>query len=77
MPNGVEQRSSQEEIEFISADGLAQLETAFEEEFKANPEYTRIVGGSGSSTSLSTNSAWLPTASDLTEDPIAHGTADA
>ena len=63
-------------VEFVDAEGLADLDAVFEEEFNASDEHIEFVGGSscGDSVSLSTNSMWgFP--GELGEDPVSYTTA--
>ena len=64
-----------EGVEFLDAEGLADLDAVFEEEFNASDEHIEFVGGSTGSVSLST-SAFFGFPGELGEDPVSYTTAE-
>jgi hypothetical protein len=63
----------QDEVEFLSAEGLAAFDATFEEEFRLGEGHKEIVNGSSSSVSLSTGSSsnWF-----FPDDPPAEPSVD-
>ena len=63
--------SALDEIEFLSSEGLAQVEAAFEEELRTNEEDNKITASSfcGTASSAQSGSFYVPLPE--TEDPVA------
>ena len=61
-------------VEFVDAEGLAELDAMFEEEFNASDEHIEFVGGSSNSVVDCSCSMWV-SPGELGEDPVGDAAA--
>jgi hypothetical protein len=70
MAIDLEPTSTEDDVEFLSSEGLAQPDAFFEEEFSLISNHPEIVGGSSGLCNCYSGS-WVPFSPEEVENPIA------